>query len=266
MYEQTSVELPDAPIASGLFSLARKPTITDDRWVAGYEYLPILPGKTIHNRSAVNGGPGTVGENQGTGIDATVIQTNPWLLEVEAQISMFSVNDPQFRAQLAKDILDFHTSTLLERELWTGEIAQAAGLPNRYLADPDLIAEPILGGTDGLSAQDAVATIVGRLSQAGMGQVMVHVPKRIGIMLPDGWKNAETLKEQGFVVVSGVGYPDEGVIYGTEICNVRVSELEYLGDPQRDNINTSNNQATYTAQRFGAVDFAGPVFACRVTG
>lgn len=255
-YEVSAV-LPEAPIASGLYSLSVKPPLENSKWEAGYYYTPLLPGTTIRNRSAEDGGPGSVGANIGTGEVPGQIYVKPWVLEVEERFSTFQMRDWSAGAAL----LEWHTSRLLERELWTGEISQAAGLGNRYLTDPALL-EGTLG--TGRAPQAAVAYVVGLLSAYGVGQVMVHVPKRIGLMLPDGWKNEDTLAEQGFVVVSGAGYPDGDTIYATEICNVRVSEIFSVGEARGDNINTRNNEVTHRAQRIGAVDFAGPIAACTI--
>jgi hypothetical protein len=252
--------LPEAPIASGLYSLSVKPPIVDNQWEAGYLYTPRLPGTVVRNRSAVDGGAGFIGENIGTGEIAQQIYVKPWALEVEERFSTFQMRPYEESAAL----LEWHTSRLLEREFWTGEISQGADLDNRYLTRGDLLLDAT-PGTAFDSAQAAVANLVGRLSAYGVGQIMVHVPKRIGLLLPDGWKNEDTLAEQGFVVVSGSGYPDDGTIYATELCNVRVSEIFPLGDPRGDNINTRNNEVTHRAQRIGAVDFAGPVVACTLS-
>jgi hypothetical protein len=261
---EVRVSLPEAPVASGLFSLSLHPEIVDTHWEAGYQYLPKLPGTTVRNRSTTDGGPGSIGDNVGIGASAEPITVKPWQLEVGEEISTLQMNSDVVTPDSARALLEFYTSMLLERELWTGEITLAEGSGNRYLADDDLLAEPAI--TTGVhNPQEAVATLVGRLAAAGMGQVMIHVPKRVGIMLPDGWRNEETLAEQGFVVVSGAGYPDGNRIYGTEVCNVRVSEIFMLGDPTRDNINTRTNTVSYNARRIGAVDFAGPVFACDIT-
>jgi hypothetical protein len=254
---EVSAFLPEAPIASGLYSLSNKPPLDGNAWEAGYYYTPLLPGTTIRNRSAVDGGPGDVGDNIGTGETPGQIYVKPWVLEVEERFSTFQMR----RYEDAAALLEWHTSRLLEHEFWTGELSQAADLDNRYLADESLREGDEMAGAH---AQDAVARVVGCLSSYGVGQIMVHVPKRIGLMLPDGWKNEDTLAEQGFVVVSGAGYPDEGIIYGTEICNVRVSEVFSLGEPRGDNINIRNNEVTHRAQRIGAVDFAGPVVSCTV--
>jgi hypothetical protein len=254
-----NVEAPPAiaPTASGLASLSRNHPFTDNRWMAGYGYVPRVPGSVIHNRSAFTG---NIGANLGTGDRAGLIEVMPFILETQEVVSTFVLGqDPETKA---RELLEFSTSTLLEHELWTGEIAQADELPNRYLSDESLREGDILDAT---SIHEAVAVLVGKLSAVGMGQVMIHVPKRLGIMLPAEWKNDVTLREQGFVVVSGAGYPDDdGLIYATELVNVALAEIEVLPGSVSEAIDTGKNEVTYYAQRIGAVDFAGPVFACTV--
>lgn len=250
-----NVEAPPAvPPVSGLTSLARFPTNPDERWIAGYSYVPELPADTVINRSPVTG---TRGDNLGTGEQPALVEVMPWMLEVSKKFSSFALG--QDHAAILQRLLEAYTSRLLERELWSGEIAQADNLPNNYLTkDPEA-----LTGTFG--PQAAVAELVSALNDAGMGDVMVHVPKKIGILLPDTWRNDSTLEEYGFVVVSGAGYPSSSnVIYATEMVNVRLTEPEAFPGNMNEAFDTRTNDISYYAQRIGAVDFAGPVFSCTV--
>jgi hypothetical protein len=182
----------------------------------------------------------------------------PWMLEVSKQWS--SYDRSQDHAAIMVRLLEAYTSRLLEHELWTGEIATADNLPNNFLAKaPEAIA-----GTFDL--QTAVAELVAAVSDAGMGTAMVHVPKKLSILLPDTWRNEHTREDHGFVVVSGAGYPnDSTVIYATEEVNVRLTDAEAFPGNMNEAFDTRTNEFSYYAQRIGAVDFAGPVFSCTVT-
>lgn len=263
-----SVEAPKSePPGGGLTSLARMPAVTDTRWINGYKYLAELPASTARNRGAL----GTdVGENIGSGQPQEVVETVPWMLEIEQQVSTFQMTHDDYMAR-AERLMKTYTSQLLERELWTGEIADATGLPHRVLATTDATDVTPSGGP--ASAQRAVAILTKAVGDAGMGPAMIHAPKDIGIMVPDGWRVKETMEEHGFVVVSGFGYPGTGPdgtgsnwIYATELVNVRLDDIEIF-DPGNAFFvrNTSDNTVYVRAQRIGAVDFAGPVFACQVS-
>jgi hypothetical protein len=182
----------------------------------------------------------------------------PWMLEVEKKFSSFALG--QDHAAIAMRLLEAYTSKLLEHELWTGEIAQEDDLPNNYLTkDPIEV-------TGDFNPQAAVAALVAEMADSGMGDCMIHVPKRIGIMLPDGWRNAQTYEDHGFVVCAGSGYPkDETTIYATEMVNIRLNYPEAFPGTMNEAFDTRTNETTLYAQRIGAVDFAGPVFSCTVT-
>jgi hypothetical protein len=262
------VDAPDIPISdpSGLLSLAARPAVTDERWVAGYRYTPTKPGHTVRNRSIYT--MSVVGENLGAGAYPEEIETVPWILEAVAQTSTFNHLNRDLGYQRAEKLLEDTTSLLLERELWAGDIARADNLPNRYLTDESLREGDIIGGTGGINLRSAIGALVTAVKQAGMGTAMVHMPLELALTLPGEWNNAVLLEQYGFVVVSGAGYlyPETGapIIYGTELCNVRLTDIEPLETSMIENVNRSNNELTFTARRIGAVDFAGPVFAAAV--
>jgi hypothetical protein len=204
----------------------------------------------------------------GTGNVPTSIETIPWMLEIEKRYSSFRFADNG--DEQARRLLEAYTSKLLERELWTGEVAEADNLPNRRLASPDAI--DISGGTPIVGAQNAVSALVGAMAEYGMGDCMIHAPKALAVMLPDGWRNEQTYEDHGFVVVPGAGYPGTGPdgtgtnwMYATEIVNVRLTDIDVLPGTLGEAFDTRKNEIVYYAQRLGAVDFAGPVFACEVT-
>jgi hypothetical protein len=257
---------PAKPPAAGLLSLAIDATPNDSRWLAGYSYRPELPANVAHNRSPVTA---TVGANIGAGIDPPLIDTIPWELEIVDVNSTLDMNADDLAAR-SRRILEAYTSMLLERELWTGEIAIADSLPNRYLQrasttniTPGTLPPP----------QTAVALLMDALTDSGVGDGMIHCAKAVGIRLPDAWRNQQTFQDHGFVVVSGAGYPGTGPtgqagpnwVYATAMVNVRLGPIDVGPGDLQSNILVSKNEVTYRAQRFGATDFAGPVFACQVS-
>jgi hypothetical protein len=218
----------------------------------------------------------TLGANVGTGIPPGHIDTIPWWLEVEDPQSTFSFREEDEEARVRR-ILEAYTSKLLEREFWTGEIKTADNLPNRVLARTIAGGDILTGATDvtpgtvPTTVQAAVATLMKALGDASMGDGMIHAPKHLGLRVPDAWRNTQTYEDYGFVVVTGAGYPGTGPagtgtnwMYATGPVNVRLGDIEVIPGELRESINTSSNTVYYRARRIGAVDFAGPVFACQV--
>lgn len=263
----------DTTPAVGLLPLARRPDTDGDRWVGGYEYQPKVPPRTLRNRSLLT--PGDVGTNLGSGAANTaLVQTTPWLLEIEHRISTFQMNTAN-GAQEARELLEAYTSMMLERELWTGEIKALENLPNRQLSGAAGGAVTIAGsGT--LAPQAAVGMLLESITAPTGGKmpgpIMIHMPKHIALRLPDGWRNPQTLEDHGFVVVAGAGYPGTGPagtgsdwIYATELVNVRLTDIDVTPGQMVESILTTENTVPYLARRIGATDFAGPVYTCQVS-
>jgi hypothetical protein len=255
---------PIVPSSSGLVSLATIPDMTNDRWMAGYSYRTEYPTAAL-NRSQ---NTSTVGSNVIAHNGPQFIETIPVALTVRDQLSTFSWRVDDLPPRVTR-ILDAYTSKLLERELWTGEVAIIDNLPNRILADSDAI--DLTPGTLP-SVQGGVALLTEALAASGAGDMMIHSGKRTSIMMPDSWLNENTLEMYGFVVVAGSGYPGSGPdgtgsgwLYGTEVVNVRLGPIDVIPGEISQAVDATSNTITYYAQRFGAVDFAGPVFACQVS-
>lgn len=250
--------------AAGLTNLANFPGKPDERWLAGYAYRTEYP-TAARNRSQ---NTATVGDDVIANRGPELIDTIPVALTVVDELSAFNFRLEDLRVR-AERIMEAYTSRLLERELWTGEIAVQDGLPNRRLASDDTIDVT----PESLpSPQNAVAILMGSLADAGGSDGMIHVARSVGVRMPDAWKNEETAQSYGFVIVNGAGYPGTGPdgtgtnwLYATGTVNVRLGDVEIVPDELSQAIRTSDNTLTYYAQRFAAADFTGPVFACQVS-
>jgi hypothetical protein len=257
--------------ATGLVSLARQPDKGDDRWMLGYQYRPEVPVGSARNRGTTSTTIGaTIG---GTAAIADRVHTIPFYLTVEDAEAAFSYEAVDLSDRVQRE-LEAYTSKLLAHEFWTGEIATADNLPNRVLAGPDTVdITGDYGGAGPLAPQAAVAALMQALADHGMADGMIHCSKYVGIRLPDAWRNEQTLTDHGFLVVADSGYPGTGPAgtggpnwaYATEIVNVRLGPIELVPMDLPQSIDRASNTVTYRAQRVGAVDFAGPVFAIQVT-
>lgn len=255
------IEVPEA----GLVPLARRPSMPDERWLGGYTYRTEYP-TAARNRSQ---NTATVGDNVVVNRGPELIDTIPVALTVLDEISAFHYNLEDLPKR-AERILDAYTSRLLERELWMGEIADADDLPNRRFVSDDTV--DVTPGTLP-SPQVGISVLMNALAEAGGADGMIHMSRYTAILTPDAWKNEETLEKYGFVIVSGAGYPGtgpdgtgDGWMYATSFVNVRLGPIEIVPEEINQAVRTSDNTIIYYAQRFAAADFAGPVFACQVSG
>jgi hypothetical protein len=241
-------------VPGGLTSLVPVVTPGDPHWIGGYRYQTEEYAQHVLNWDGLRTEHGT---DLGTDEAPELVEVVPFMLEVAGEFSAMRPDRARL-GELTRSNLERHTSELLELELWHGEIAQAKGLPNKYLTQP--------GSTDLGTFEDAMR---GVSALVGEGAQMVHVPRQVALTMPQDAKNTDWLDFYGFVIVAGVGYPMDVLgatpgeqtarIYGTKLVNVKVSEIDVL-----DSFNQGDNTYRYQAQRYGAVDFAGPVLTATV--
>lgn len=250
------VEAPEPlTVPGGLTSLV--PVLTPDspHWIGGYRYQTEEYAQHVRNW---NGLRTVSGADLGTDDAPELIEVIPWMLEVEGSFSAFRPDRDRL-ADRARRQLERHTSELLERELWFGEIATGStpDLPNKFLTKA--------GSTELGEFEDAMR---GVSALVGEGAQMIHVPRQVALTMPQDMKNTDWLDYYGFVIVAGEGYPMDVLgtapnqtarIYGTKLVNVRLSDIEVLGS-----FDQTTNTFRYQAQRYGAVDFAGPVLTATV--
>lgn len=128
-------------------------------------------------------------------------------------------------------------SAIVERELWTGALAQAAGYSNAFLADAGDADVLTAGAVTPLEGLEILEDALGRLLAGGRG--MIHAtPSAV-----TAWANGGALRRDGNVVVTtldtivvpGSGYPGTGPggtgpaagsvwAYGTDMVAVRLGE------------------------------------------
>jgi hypothetical protein len=250
------IEAPEPlTIPGGLTSLVPVITPEDTHWIGGFRYQTEEYAQHVRNW---DGNRTVSGTDLGTDDAPELIEYIPFMLEVEGEWSAMRPDRERLRSR-ARGQLERHTSELLEHELWYGEVARGTtpDLPNKYLTKP--------GATDLGEFADAMR---GVSALVGEGAQMIHVPRQVALTMPQDMKNADWLDYYGFVIVAGVGYPMETLtvaegetarIYGTKLVNIRLSEIEVL-----ESFDQGENTYRFLAQRYGAVDFAGPVHTATV--
>lgn len=247
----------------GPFDDDQAPSFTDTGTVA--------PGATVPV-SNTTAGPGAY---QNLPINTIV----PYLIIAEDFCSTWGFEERDFKGRALR-LLENSTPQAIEREFWTGQLAQAKGYPNRYLTDQNLVdltpatVPSVARGQQIL--QDALA------STGFGGQGMIHVQpqtapnllnaRRVGGLLLDIFDN---------LIVPGVGYPGTAqnigvvaagtaVMIATDLVMVRVEDdgtvfpdsfAEALDWGQAGSPNTLR----FRAEKFGCAYFDGAAqFAVRV--
>lgn len=171
------------------------------------------------------------------------------------------------RAQAAYSVVE---SAIMAKELWEGNVAQAAGLPNAYLAD---------GNADVISGVFApvygLAVLQRELAAALPGRGMIHAPRDIASL----WYQAGIIRREGVllldafdnIVVSDTGYsgvsPDgsprtdsSAFIYATDPVQIRRdAQITVLPDPNdyAAAMNRDTNTIEWRAERIVAAYWKG---------
>jgi len=156
------------------------------------------------------------------------------------------------------------TPYAVERELWTGELADLADLPNRRLASPDA---EVLN-----AVPESPVSVIGRLEEAlgsTPGRGLIHAGLRAAAYLAGQTSREGNLlrTKLGSVVVTGAGYlstgpdgepaPDGAAwVYATGPVTVRLSTPE-IPAQDAETIDRTNNTAEVRAQRLAAVSWDG---------
>jgi hypothetical protein len=226
--------------------------------------------------SNTTGGPGTY-----TNLPINVIV--PYLVVAEDYCSSFGFEERDFKGRALR-LLENASPQAIEKEFWTGTLAQAKSYPNRYLADSNCV--DLTPGTVPSIARGQ-QILQDYLASTGFGgQGMIHVQpqtapnllnaRRVGPLLLDIFDN---------IIVPGVGYPGTGPVGNTnftppagqawmfcsDLAMVRAEEEgTVFPDTFAEALDWGQggfpNSIRFRAEKFAAAYFDGAVqAACRVT-
>lgn len=152
-------------------------------------------------------------------LNPAIVEYVPIIILTADECSSFGFSERDFKGRALR-WLDNATPQALEKELWTGALAQAKGYPNNYLMQSGVVEDLTGGGTPpsverGLSIlQDALMNGTTNVKTFG-GQGMIHCQpqtllsitkaaagvRRVGQMIFDTMDN---------IIVPGAGYPGTG--------------------------------------------------------
>lgn len=264
---------PLQPPRVSLVTSARDPLAngdeTDGRWEGGFAFRPeanVDP--TIRDTCTTDGSNDDVPGSQPA---LTTVETVPWMVEAEDDCSTFGFRAADYVGRATR-ALAAATPKGVEREFWTGAVAQAAGWPNLFLASPDADDVTPTPGT-AVELAEAIALLEDALAMCGDGgRGMIHVAawstpsfaliRREGQLL---------LTARDTIVVSGAGYMGTGPdgtdpsatgktwLYATGVVDVRLGPIQVFGQQADTPSTTARGQwfdpaATgFDAERFAPV-------------
>lgn len=167
--------------------------------------------------------------------------------------------------------LDAELPRAVERELWSGDIARAAGYDNRYLISPDFVTD-LTPGEGAVKPAAALGLLEDALGDRYSGVGLIHVNRHAQVYLPTVTRNGRILETRvGNRVVPGVGYPGTGPatvgdpdgqapgdneewVYITPMVTVRVGAPEIPEEPW---IDRDTNRAQIRARQPYEVSWDG---------
>lgn len=192
-----------------------------------------------------------------------VLTYRPWAAWVGEQCSTFGFAERDLPGRAARR-LSASLSRIIETELWTGVVAQAAGFPNAYLASAD--ADDL--GSAGLMY--ALASLQEYLAENVNDRGMIHAtPRTVSLWFAGGGLRREgmlILDPFDNIVVPGQGYPgsspdgspapdsgDTAYAYATSMVTV-VTDTRVMTVPSdlSEALNPSTNHVTYRAEQIVA--------------
>lgn len=211
-----------------------------------------------------------------------IVTCIPWTILVEDSCSSFGYEERDFKGRALR-LLENATPQAIEREFWSGTLAQAAGLPNNYLASAACVDITPATVPSIARGQQILQDYIAQLGFGGQG--MLHVQpqtapnllnaRRVGPLLLDIFDN---------VIVPGTGYPGTGPVgnanftppagqawmFASDLVMTRVeSEGIVYPDTFAEALDRGQagqpNTIRFRAQKFGCAYFDGAVqAACRV--
>lgn len=211
-----------------------------------------------------------------------IVTCIPWLVDAQDSCSSWGFEERDFKGR-AQRLLENATPQALEREFWTGALAQAAGWPNNYLTNPASYDDLTPGGTPPSVARGQ-QILQDYLATTGFGgQGMIHCQpqtapnllnaRRVGGLLLDIFDNIIVPGVGYSGVASGVGTPASGtaVMFATDLVFTRAeSDATVIPDSFAEALDRGQagepNRITFRAMKFACAYFDAAVHgACRVT-
>ena len=200
------------------------PSTGDGRWMAGVAFEPIGCGLELDMSQAPADNipywwdcPDGNGATAETTLTSKTVDTDPDNVEARAWTAWVGYTcrptaSPEVQAEYDARLLQKLRACLpaiIERELWTGQVATAAGFPNPFLADGEA---NVIDAAPG----EALGELEQTLAECGCGgRHMIHAQPRVVYDWMGDYSNAIQVSPDGShlrtvmgtIVVPGSGYP-----------------------------------------------------------
>lgn len=251
------------PPATGLAVSAQNVNERTNRWENGFAYLRECPG----DGGVIDDCDPDDTKDLVTRPGQVIFKPYPvWAGEVCSTQDRATNWDARVRRMLEADQWFW-----IERELWTGEKAQAAGwADNRYLAHPDAI---VVTNGPGDEVEALACLEQGRALRSRGRPGMIHATVAVVTL----WLSHQLVARDGnllrtalgTVVVPGAGYTGsdqggnpaaEGSVwaYATDLVYVRLGDVDVLGSAtDQTGVNYSKNDVEIRAERYAAATWDG---------
>jgi hypothetical protein len=275
------VDPPEASAAS--FGLVNSGTLvkeSDDHWQGGFAYPNHLCRTTITNVNPIDSTKTSVVHAEVTGKD--IVQYVPFVIDAADTMSTIGWKVEDLRDRLRKQ-LELCTQKAVEREFWTGALAQASSwTTNQYLAAGNTAVTNITPIAGPVAAKTGLAMLEEALGSEGCGlNGTIHGTRgaisSLIVFMERGGEDGDTLYTPlGNMVIAGSGYtgtsptgaaPTAGQswLYATGPVSVRLGDIQIFPDND-DRFNTSINNVEVRAERYAAATWSGcAVYAINVT-
>lgn len=270
--------VPSPPATAPPHSLVRAADTTRDNdpdWQKGLQYAPETPGgyKAV---ASMNCAPDAEDVDRLRGL-VPYVDYAPWEVQFHDPCETTFGYREQDVTDRMRRLADATESYAIARELWTGELALAAGLPNPSLMD----GATVLGGGTPVSPKRGLGLLEKAAGDALMGQqAFIHCARDARPYLWELNQVGNLLYTKvGNAIVCDAGYPghaprgetdsdtDDVVwFYATGPVVVRRSELLFFSTAAGEVIDTRTNTRYRTASKLVAATFDPSVlFAVPVT-
>jgi hypothetical protein len=211
----------------------------------------------------------------------------PIVLTVDETCTTFGWKQADYEGRANRRLIALGGKAL-EWEFWTGEVAKADGLDPaiyQWLAQ-DRVAEsggvPAHGAVDltpaggALDPRHALAELEEALGESGTGVGVIHMSRRMAILMPDRWTEGPMITWPDSAVAVGAGYPGVGPdgappspgeewVYATNLVDIWLGETHLFPNTLAEALDRGKNTISYKAERLGAVTWDGNAhFAIRV--
>lgn len=204
--------------------------------------------------------------------DPAIVESNAFVIWAGDKCSAFGSVERDWEGRATR-ALESMQSFLIERELWTGELAKAQSnptWPNKYLAheDSDIVGNELIGVTP----LNALACLEQYLGEAMRGREgFIHATRHVATYWASmgllDFSNGKVTTKLGTSVVAGSGYPGTSPVgvaadgniwaYATSPIEIELGPIRVFGADEVERMARATNDIEVVAARLVTVSWDG---------